>query len=204
MMRAIAAFAVLVALSACSEGVDTKVPEAKVNVMARLAQMPADADAFPLAKPFPNTEYLVATSPSTVMWLFKQNGDDACQFVATITDDGPNASRVTTELRDVSNGKESYLCKAVGIAGEESVAATLARRPADVAAVRGQISQLLVTDYGAVVDSVSNRMDEMAPPRDDNCENGTDEQRRGCLQLKKNFEERRKNAPPLPPGTFTN
>lgn len=204
MMRAFTAFAVMAALSACSEGVDTKVPEAKVNVVARLAEIPAEADVFPLAKPFPNTEYLVATSPSSVTWMFKQNGNDACQFVATVAEDGPNASRVTTELRDVSNGKESYLCKAVRIAGEESVAATLARRPADVAAVRGQISQLLVTDYGAVVDSVANRMDEMAPPRDDNCENGSDEQRRGCLQLNKNFEERRKNAPPLPPGSFSN
>lgn len=174
---------VVAALTACAEGVDTKVSEAKVNVVARLANMPADADVFPMAKPFPNTEYLVATSPSTAAWMFGQNGDDACQFVATVAEDGPGASRVASELRDVSNGKESCLCKAVRIAGEESVAATLAHRPADVAAARRQIGQPLVTDYGAVVDAVANRMDEMAPPRDDNCESGRDGQHRGCLQL---------------------
>lgn len=204
MVRKLLYVAAALSLAACSGGVDTGVPEAKVNVVARLAEMPADADVFRLAKPFKSTEYVVATSPSTVMWLFKQTGDNACEFVATVAEDGPNASHVTTELRDVSGGKNSYLCKMVKIVGEESVAATLAKRPADVPAITAQINQLLVTDYGGVVESVANEMDELAPPRDDNCENGSDEQRRGCLQLKKNFEERRKNAPPLPPGTFRN
>lgn len=203
-IRVLGAVVVVLSLSACSGGGETRVAEPKVNVVARLAEMPAEADAFRLAKLFKNTEYVVATSPSTVTWLFRQNGNNACQFAATVTEDGPDAARVSTELKDVSAGGEAYLCKAVGIVGEESVAAVLAHRAADEPAIKARIQQFLVTDYGAVVDSVADRMDEMAPPRDDNCENGSDEQRRGCLQLKKNFEERRKNAPPLPPGTFSN
>lgn len=192
----------LLLLSACSAGIDTKVDEPRAQVLARLADLPKDADVFELGKQFPNTEYVVATTSSTVMWIFKQDGKDACRFVATVEELGPSSSQVTTRLQDDSKGAERYICKVVKIVGEESVGAALARRPADVAAVNSQIKQFVVTDYAAIVDSVSKRMDEMAPPRDDNCQNGSLEQREGCVRLKKAFEERRKNAPPLPSGSF--
>lgn len=189
-------------LSACSGGIDTKVDEPSATVMARLTNMPADADIFHLGKQFPNTEYVVATTSSSVMWIFKQNGSDACRFVATVKELGSTASQVTTRLQDDSKGAERYICKVVKLVGEESVAATLAHRAADATAVNSQIQQFVVTDYAAVVDSVSNRMDEMAPPRDDNCTGGNVVQNESCARMKQNFEERRKNAPPLPSGAF--
>jgi len=201
-IRVIAAVLGLLSLLACSGGIDAKLEEPSATVMARLTNLPRDADLFDMAKQFPNTEYVVATTASTVMWIFKQNGNNACRFMATVKADGAGASRVTTSLQDDSKGEERYICNVVKVVGEESVAAALARRPADQAAVNSKIKQYVITDYAAVSDAVAKRMDEMAPPRDDNCQNGNVVQRESCARLKQNYEERRKNAPALPLGSF--
>ncbi|WP_310495983.1 hypothetical protein [Sandarakinorhabdus sp.] len=180
-----------IALTACSGGIDTRVDEPSEKVFKRLYNMPAQSDAFAKAVQFPGTNYYVGKGGvSEVIWYFKQNGAGICHFVATVTPEGPSASRVKTSLVDDSKGTERYICKLVKVVGEESVAATLARRSADVAAVNKEIQKVMFNNLGAVADTVSREMMEMAPPADNDCKRGSFDDRITCQKFKKARENR--------------
>jgi len=166
---AISSACLCLVLAACSPGVDKTVAQTNDLVLVTLTGMPGDTDVFSMAKQFPNTAYQMSQTSDSVTWNFSQNGTEACRFTAKITPKDARSSRVTTSLEDVSSGGERYLCNVVKIVGEESVSAALDGRAADKAKVQDQLKRYLISDFGAMTESVSKRMDEMAPPRGEDC-----------------------------------
>jgi hypothetical protein len=169
----------LLALAACGKTVN----EPRQAVIDRLGAMPSDANVMHLARQVPHAVFRSQLSAEGVDWIFSIGGNDICRFSAKVTEAGENASRVSTAMEELGDEQEIYLCNVARITGEESVTATLEGRPANVEAVSAQLNQYLVTNMGAVQDTVSRRMDEMAPPAGDECQSGDAEARKSCRRF---------------------
>jgi hypothetical protein len=167
-------------LGACSPGLNKSVAQSSDLVLVSLSQMSPQTDVMDMAKQFPNTAYQMSQTADGVTWTFMQNGAEACRFTAKVTAKDAKSSRVTTSLEDLSKGGERYLCNVVKIVGEESVAAAVDGRLADRAKVKTQLARYLVSDFGAMTESVSKRMTEMAPPSGDPCPGMMGPQRDNC------------------------
>lgn len=178
------------ALAAC--GQDAKlVNEPPLDVVNRLGSMPSNADVMYLAKQVPHASFRSQTGAEGVDWTFSIGGHDICRFSAKVVEAGAGtgASRVSTSIERLGEQKEDYLCSIARITGEESVAATLEKRPANVEAVNEQLKQYLLNNMGEVQEMVSRRMDEMAPPKGDECKSGDATAQANCRKFMKMREK---------------
>ena len=167
-------------LCGCSPGLNKTVASPSDQVLVSLSQMSPQTDVMDMAKQFPNTQYQMSQTADGVTWTFLQNNAEACRFTAKVTPKDAKSSRVTTSLEDLSKGGEKYLCNVVKIVGEESVSAAAEGRLADREKVKTQLARYMVSDFGAMTESVSKRMTEMAPPPSDPCAGMQGTQRDNC------------------------
>lgn len=206
----------LMVLGACSGESETAVSE-PLAVYAKLTSMPRNADVMHLAKQAAGTDYYLEPNGGELIWHFRMKGNDYCRFVADLHEDGPNATRVATRAEDageaadaaVAQGSERpdyrYLCHVARIAGEESVAATLAHREAQTRAVWDAIREYAAANPMAVMRTASAAMDEAARSSDwdDPSQSDNAMRREDWESLQRVREEQRRNQPPPPAGSFT-
>lgn len=155
----------LLFLAACSNA--QRVERPLDDVHATLASMPADANAMELATDFPGTDYYLEPDGGRLIWHFRHNGRDYGRFVATVREDGPGATKVSTHFEKADDaqiaGKLEFLRDIARMAAEASIAAALSGRAVDRAALQEQIRTQMVQDptaaYTAVVETVSADMD---------------------------------------------
>jgi hypothetical protein len=166
---------VALALAACGQKQSVDKPMAEVY--STLTSLPADADAMALATTFSDTAYFVEPAgDSKVVWHFQRNGADYGRYVAELSADGPAKTTVTTHFENGSiDSNLGFLRDVAKIASAASVTAALEGHAVDRSGVQSQISQLIASNPVAaqvqVIETVSDRMDQMAPP--DTCKYGT-------------------------------
>ena len=115
-------------------------------------------------------------------WVYALNGKDACKFTVTVEAMGDDASTVWTKTKDISADGQDYLCATVSVAGEESVAAALAGRPADRVKVETELAAALVGNMGSVHKTIGDEMINMAPKSTSCREEGTPKKEADCRQ----------------------
>jgi hypothetical protein len=177
-MRKLRLLMLLPALTLAACGADTlTVDKPFAEVYATLISLPGDANAMSLATSYPGTSYYVEPADHKVTWHFVRDGKgEYATYVAELTEDGPNKTKVSTHLEDgPADTNLSFLDKVAKIAADASVAAALGSGQVDKSAVQQQIAQQMVSDplaaQTAAIETVSDEMDKEAPP--DTCKTGT-------------------------------
>jgi hypothetical protein len=139
---------VLLFLAACGNSQHVKRPLGDVH--ASLISMPAEANAMALATTFPGTAYYLEPDGGRLVWHFTHNGKDYGRFVATLTEDGPAATHVSTSFETASDapsaGNFDFLRKMARMAGEASIAAALAGRPVDRDTLQQKMTKLVASN----------------------------------------------------------
>ena len=171
----LAPIAALLLLAACNDG--QRIERPLTDVHASLVSMPAGADVMSSATVFPGTAYYLQPDGGRLIWHFTLNGKDYARFVATLREDGPSATSVSTQLEPVDDADAKnleFLRDIARIAGEASVAAALSGRPADREAIENRIVEQVARDplsaQTAVIETVHSEMDRYTKEyaRDDN------------------------------------
>lgn len=176
-MRQFAWLAPLVALALAACGQSQSVDKPMAEVYSTLTSMPAEADAMPLATTFSGTAYYVEPAgDNKVVWHFTRGGGDYGRYVAELAPDGPGKTKVTTHFENGNiDSNLGFLRDIAKLASEASVRAALEGHAVDRSGVQSQISQMIASNPVAsqvqVIETVSDRMDQMAPP--DPCKYGS-------------------------------
>lgn len=155
----------LLLLAACRNA--QRVERPMDDVHGTLASIPADADAMELATTYPGTDYLLEQDGGRLIWHFRHNGQDYGRFVATLKEDGPAATKVSTRFENADDAeladKLGFLRDVARITAEASVAAALSGRAVDRAALQQQIGTQMVQDptgaYTAAVEMIRSDLD---------------------------------------------
>lgn len=159
-------------LAACGQST-TRVEQPRIDVYAMLSSLPADANAMPLAMIYPGSSYYLDPLPDRLVWRFTHEGIEYGRMIAEVAADGDKATEVTTYFEDVRDNpaveRFAFLRDTARIAAEASLTAALERRAVDQSAVRAAIDQVYAKNLVAAqmknIETISARMDEMAPPR---------------------------------------
>lgn len=167
--------ALALALAACgqSQSVDKPIGE----VYATLSSLPADADAMSIATAaFPGTSFWAEPAAGNkIVWHFKRDAGEYGRYVAELSEDGPNRTTVRTWFEDGDDSALPFLRDIARSAGDASIKAALTGQPVDQSAIQAQVRQVIASNpvaaQVAVIETVSDRMDKMAPP--DKCKTGT-------------------------------
>jgi hypothetical protein len=168
------------ALAGCGELFGRTIPQPSETITNVLYRMPGSADLMKLPERFPNTRMRVALSGSNIVWTYALAGQDACRFTAHVKASGEAMTTVWTDVEDLTERGEGYLCSTVGVAGEESVAAALDGRPADNAKVEAKLAAALLGNMGSLQRSLGDQIDSMAPKSTSCREEGSAELQRAC------------------------
>ena len=167
--------ALALALAACgqSQSVDKPMGE----VYATLSSLPADADAMSIATAaFPGTSYWVEPmGDHKIVWHFKRDAGEYGRYVAELSADGPNKTTVRTWFENGDDSALPFLRDIARSAGDASIKAALTGQPVEQSAIQNQVRQVIASNpvaaQVAVIETVSDRMQKMAPP--DKCKTGT-------------------------------
>lgn len=175
-MSAVAA----VSLTGCGELFGDLVKQPPAAVIGMIYNMPPDKNLMRLPEHFPGARMYVTTTPKGVVWTYRLNGVDACRFTARVKEETPQSAVVWTESEDISDDDETFLCNAVKIAGEESVAATLEGRPVDRSKLEAEMASATINNFGSIQRTIGDEMVKNAPQSKE-CWQETDPERRdGC------------------------
>ena len=157
----------LLLIAACSDG--RRVERSLTDVHATLSSLPADADAMSLATTFPGTGYYLEPDGGRLVWHFTHQGKDYGRFVATLSEDGPGATTVSTHFEDASDADAAtnldFLRKVARSVGEASIAAALEGRAVDRPALQQRITEWVKADpmaaHSAAIATVGAEMDRI-------------------------------------------
>ena len=207
-------------LAAGCSGRERVVAEPLDAVLAKLSMMPQQADAMKFGNQLPGSAVYLEGLPDRLIWHFTKDGADYCRFTAQLIAAGPEKTRVVTRAEDAKEASDaavaqggkpadySYLCGVARIAGDESVAATLENRPADMAAIGKRLQGYTMTNASGMMNAVDASLEDEIRRReaDDPCE---DPESQRCLNqenLRLRAQQRREDAAARPqrPGTFSN
>ncbi len=158
-------------LAACGKS-ETRIEQPSIDVYAMLSSLPQDANALPLATSYPGSSFYLDPQPDKLVWHFTHQGIEYGRMIAEVTPDGAAATDVSYYFEDVHDNpaveRFHFLRDVARIAAEASVEAALQRRPVDLAAVQAGIDKVYannpVANQMKMIDTISERMDEMAPP----------------------------------------
>lgn len=179
-------------LTAAGCGNAQRVEKSLTEVHSTLLSMPAGADVMGLATTFPSTAYYLEPDGGRLIWHFTHDGKDYGRFIATLSEDGANATEVSTHFEEASDaaiaGNLDFLRKMAKTAGEASVNAALTGQPVDRAALQQEFQDLIAQDpmaaHSAAVATVSSEMSKMAPP--DPCDSDDRATRERCETFERN------------------
>jgi len=163
------------ALAACGQSQSVDKPIGEVH--ATLSSLPADADAMSIAtSAFPGTSYWAEPSgDNKIVWHFKRDAGEYGRYVAELSADGPNKTTVRTWFENGDDSSLPFLRDIARSAGDASIKAALAGQPVDRSGIEAEIRRRIASNpvaaQVAVIETVSDRMDKMAPP--DKCKTGT-------------------------------
>lgn len=159
-------------LAACGKSA-TRIEQPRIDVYAMLSTLPVEANAMPLAMTYPGSSYYLDPLPDRLVWRFTHEGIEYGRMTAEITAHGDKATEVTTYFEEVRDNpaveRVAFLRDTARIAAEASLKAALERRAVDQGIVRAAIDQVYATNPVAAqmrtIETISAKMDEMAPPR---------------------------------------
>lgn len=171
-----------VLLTGCSGLFGETVKQPSASVVSLLYSMPQSADVMDVPERFPGTRMRTERDGDVISWVYSLNGKDACRFTVTVEAMGDDASTIWTKTKDISPEGQAYLCATVAVAGEESVAAALARRPADSAKVEAKLAAAAVGNMGSMQKSLGDQIVNMAPKSTSCREAGDRQDEEDCRQ----------------------
>jgi hypothetical protein len=169
-------------LSGCNWLFGQTVKQPSASVVSLLYAMPKSADVMEVPLLFPGTRMRTERDGDVISWVYSLNGKDICKFTVTVEAMGDDASTIWTKTKDISSDGQSYLCATVEVAGEESVAATLEGRPADIVKVETKLAAALVGNMGSMQKTLGDQMVNMAPKSTSCREQGSREDEENCRQ----------------------
>lgn len=169
----IAVFAAFFALAAC--GNSQRVERSLTDVHATLASLPADADAIAVATTFPGTDYFVEDQGDQLIWHFRHQAQDYGRFVAKLSQDGPNATTVSTHFENASDaadaGNLAFLRQIAAKASEASISAALSGRSVDRSSlqqeIQAEVAKNPMAAQTAVIQTVGDEIDRIAQEQKD-------------------------------------
>jgi hypothetical protein len=168
-------------LSGCGELFGTVVDYPHDAAVSALYAMPNSANLMHLPEHFPGTAVRSELSKAGVVWTYTAYGKDECRFTAHVKRETDASSVVWTELDQLGNGDRAYLCEAVRIFGEESVAAALENRPADPIMAERQVAAAVAGNMYSVQRMIGDEMTREAKPDYNGCaELGTSADQLDC------------------------
>jgi hypothetical protein len=169
-------------LSGCNWLFGQTVKQPSASVVSLLYSMPKSADVMEVPVRFPGMRMRTERDGDAISWVYALNGKDICRFSVTVEAIGDDASTIWTKTKDISDGGQSYLCATVEVAGEESVAAALAGRPADIVKVETKLAAALVGNMGSIHKTIGDQMVNMAPKSTSCREAGSQKDEQDCRQ----------------------
>jgi hypothetical protein len=169
-------------LSGCNWLFGQTVKQPSASVVSLLYSMPKSADVMDVPTRFPGLRMRTERDGDAISWVYALNGADICRFTVTVEAIGDDASTIWTKTKDISGDGQSYLCATVDVAGEESVAAALAGRPADSAKVEAKLAAVLVGNMGSMQKTLGDQIVNMAPKSVSCREEGSREDEANCRQ----------------------
>jgi hypothetical protein len=181
MNRSVAMSAVAaVSLAGCGELFGDLVQQPPAAVTNMLYNIPPDKNLMRMPEYFPGAHMMVKTTKEGVVWTYVRGGVNVCQFTARVKEETATSAVVWTESEDISDDGETFLCNAVRIAGEESVAATLEGRPVDRSRLDAELAAAAVKNFGSIQKTLAEEIVKNAPQSKE-CWQETDPKRRdGC------------------------
>lgn len=156
------------------------VHQPKSVIVNQLHYMPNAANLMALPQRFPSSTLQVTATADEVNWTYSLGGKEVCRFTAHVADEGQDRSTVWTTSEDISSDGQGFLCGAVNVAGKESVAATIEGRAADRQKVETELAAVVVTNYASMQKSIAKEMTDMAPPKTQCREYGSQEMQDAC------------------------
>jgi hypothetical protein len=174
--------AALALLSGCSALFGEAVKQPSSTVISLLYSMPKSADVMEVPLLFPGTRMRTERDGEAINWVYSLHGKDICRFTVTVEAMGDDASTVWTKTKDISATGQGFLCATVSVAGEESVAAALAGRPADRVKVETELAAALVNNMGSVHKTIGEEMINRAPKSTSCREAGDRQDEADCRQ----------------------
>lgn len=169
-------------LSGCNWLFGQSVKQPSASVVSLLYSMPQSADVMDVPVRFPGTRMRTERDGDAISWVYSLNGKDVCRFTVTVEPIGDDASTVWTKTKDISADGQSYICATVAVAGEESVAAALAGRPANSAKVEAKLAAAAVGNMGSMQKTLGDQIVTMAPQSTSCREAGSRKAEEDCRQ----------------------
>ena len=156
-------------LGGCGELFGTVVDYPKDAVTSMIYNMPNSANMMGFVEQFPGTTKRIRLSPAGVIWTYAVYGKDECHFTAHIKRESDTSSVVWSDVEELGNGDRAYLCDAVRIIGEESIAATLEGRPADEIGTQKKLAVAVAGNIGSVEKSIFEEVNRTINAKPDDC-----------------------------------
>ena len=175
-------FAATALLSGCNWLFGQTINKPSATVVSLLYSMPKTADVMEAPLLFPGLRMRNERNGDAISWVYAKNGKDICRFTVTVEAVGDASSTVWTKTKDMSDDGRSFLCETVEVAGEESVAAALAGRPADIKKVEAEMAQAVVGNLGSVYKTIGDEIVNQAPKSTSCREAGDREDEENCRQ----------------------
>jgi hypothetical protein len=184
MLRTRVLLGLIVSLAGCGELFGDLVKHPRPVVANMLYNMPSSTNLMDLPQLFPNMTKTIALTPEGVVWTYSISGQPACRFTAYVKEETAGSSVVWTDMEDVSQNGQQFVCASIKTVGEESVAATLEGRPADRARVERELTAVMVENFGSLQNTIADQMVELAPKNDDSeCQSlDTTAKQRACRE----------------------
>ena len=122
-------------------------------------------------QPIRGTNYYLDPLPDRLVWRFTHNGIEYGRMIAEVTPDGANATDVSyyfEEVRDNPAVERFHFLREWRASPPRLRSGGAPKRPVDQAAVQAGIDKVYannpVANQMKMIDRISERMDEMAPP----------------------------------------
>lgn len=125
------ACALTLPIGSCGELSGTVVPLPRSAALQILYNMPGKADLMDIPLQGTTAHRNVDKTDAGVVWTYSFYNKPICRLTVHIKEETENSSVVWTELEEVGGDPPNKMCQAALIAGNESVAATIAGRAAD-------------------------------------------------------------------------
>lgn len=156
-------------LSSCGELFGTVVSHPADAVSSMLYNMPNQANMMGFLDQLPGTSNRIRLSREGVVWTYAVYGKDECNFTAHVKRETDTSSVVWSDVEELGNGDRAYLCDAVQIVGEESIAATLEGRAADEVGMQRRLAAAVANNVGSVEKSIFEEVNRSINAKPDNC-----------------------------------
>lgn len=156
-------------LGGCGELFGTVVDQPRDAVAGMIYNMPVSANVMGLAELVPGTKSRVGQTDAGIVWTFSVYGKDECRFTVHVKSESDSSSIVWSDIDELGNGDRAFLCDAVRITGEESVAATLEGRAADEAKVQHQLAAAVPANMASIQKTIGEEIVRQVNARPDDC-----------------------------------